>query len=454
MKKIIVFGIGARYKNNAKFLRSHYEIIAFADNSTDKQGRLIEGTPVISITQMKDYPYELVVVTPLVSREIVEQLLQCGITASKIALLSELDEQYTENELTDSSLRIAFQLVGGLGDYLIGANYICALKRKILPEDSLIDVYTNIKDASSIFGNHPGEIFNSHHPYSDLDENWQDNYHVCVILRRYPQILKMDVEYLSRRSGHVLGYLLECEKFRIYHQRFFSVHGIQTDSQGCLYEEVFRRKRIQQPDINEQLKLTENYVYSLPEYQGNEDEYLHSLGLKKKKYITVHRGTEKQYAGKSVKLWPLNQYKGFLEKLISIYPKVPIVQVGAAYDVCEELKGMGQDLVGQTGLEESKLLLKYSYLHIDNEGGLVHLRHAVHGGTSIVLFGPTSDSFFGYSENINIKGNGCGHWCEWVTGDWMIHCPRGFDIQPCMESINPEKVLQEVEKVFEQEKGI
>lgn len=40
--------------------------------------------------------------------------------------------------------------------------------------------------------------------------------------------------------------------------------------------------------------------------------------------------------------------------------------------------------------EKLKVILKHAKLHIDSEGGLVHLRHAIKGGPSVVLFGPTS----------------------------------------------------------------
>ena len=82
---------------------------------------------------------------------------------------------------------------------------------------------------------------------------------------------------------------------------------------------------------------------------------------------------------------------------------------------------------------------------------MVHLRHALKGGRSVVMFGPTSSEFFGYSENENIVGNGCDTWCEWAVYNWQEGCLRGYSNAPCMASIIPEKVMLSVEKIITEE---
>ena len=100
--------------------------------------------------------------------------------------------------------------------------------------------------------------------------------------------------------------------------------------------------------------------------------------------------------------------------------------------------------MGKTSLEQVKVILKNSCLHIDNEGGYTHIRHAISGGKTAVLFGPTSVDFFGYSDNINIKGEGCETFCEWCTANWQEVCVRGFTYPPCMYSITPEAVFRRI----------
>ena len=90
-------------------------------------------------------------------------------------------------------------------------------------------------------------------------------------------------------------------------------------------------------------------------------------------------------------------------------------------------------------------------VNIDNEGGNVHLRHALNGGISAVIYGPTAPEFYGYSENINLRGNGCKYPCEWVINNWQANCARGFESEnlPCMNSLTPEIVFNNIKKVLE-----
>ena len=130
------------------------------------------------------------------------------------------------------------------------------------------------------------------------------------------------------------------------------------------------------------------------------------------------------------------------------YPELAVVQLGVSRERCPAMEGVSVDLIGKSSIEQVKNLLKISAVHIDCEGGFVHLRHALNGGPAVVLFGPTPKRFFGYSENINIRGDGCPEPCEWKTADWQIRCVNGFEKQPCMLSISPEKVMDEILKLI------
>ena len=82
-------------------------------------------------------------------------------------------------------------------------------------------------------------------------------------------------------------------------------------------------------------------------------------------------------------------------------------------------------------------ILRQSVLHIDIDGGLVHL--ATHMGTKcIVLFGPTPVSYYGYEENINLKAGNC-HECYCLYPE-TNRCARDMEQPECMYSITPEAV--------------
>lgn len=96
-----------------------------------------------------------------------------------------------------------------------------------------------------------------------------------------------------------------------------------------------------------------------------------------------------------------------------------IIQVGDKGDT--ELAGADLDLRGQTGLSALCFIMKGAVAHIDTEGGLVHFARASNR-TSIVFFGPTSDSFFGYPANLNLSSPQCGH-CWYSSASWVARCP-------------------------------
>ncbi|WP_428073006.1 glycosyltransferase family 9 protein [Candidatus Avelusimicrobium faecicola] len=108
----------------------------------------------------------------------------------------------------------------------------------------------------------------------------------------------------------------------------------------------------------------------------------------------------------------------------------------------ERLGNADKNLAGKTSLEEIKVILKHAFLHIDSEGGLVHLRHALKGGASCVFYGPTSPQVYGYSENISLCSNVCPIYCECYSRTWQKKCLRGKRI--CMESITPQYALDKI----------
>lgn len=443
MKKAAVFGIGDNFVRNYDHLKVKYEITALIDNSSQKKGVVIDGLPVVPLNALTDVPYDLVIITPNNYREIMKQLLENGIEAERIALLGDI----LDVDHWDGVLHIAFCIYGGLGDYLVAANYLYLFRQRFKNPRITIDLFcgTGSQMASAVFGE------------KDLAENIFPNpsepsldpkYGLVIQLTRYPEIVRSEMDKVYRVDPDLLDYIFVCEKFKIINKRYF-VPGLINDGQSAALAEYEGIKRIQQPDVYQILGIKEEFQYPLF-IAEDETRYLTGLGLKPNEYLTVHRGCDLRYCQHSTKLWPIDYYDVLIHKIKENYPSLPVLQIGASHTMCLDMDGTDYNLVEKTTLEQVKVLLKNSLIHIDNEGGMVHLRHALHGGNSIVIFGPTSEKFFGYSENRNIRGKGCAHWCEWVTDTWQVKCARGFEEAPCMRSITPERIFREVSKQLEE----
>jgi ADP-heptose:LPS heptosyltransferase len=116
------------------------------------------------------------------------------------------------------------------------------------------------------------------------------------------------------------------------------------------------------------------------------------------------------------------------------------VQLGSSSSI--PISGVDINLIDKTTIEEAAGLIKHALLHIDNEGGLVHVARCL-GVRSCVVFGPTPAEYFGYPENINFRPLECGG-CWWINETWMDQCPRGFDIPKCMESHLPATIASAI----------
>ena len=121
-------------------------------------------------------------------------------------------------------------------------------------------------------------------------------------------------------------------------------------------------------------------------------------------------------------------------------PQTKIVQLGSKTSV--PIAGVDLNLINTTTLPQAAALLRDAALHVDIEGGLVHVAASL-GTRSVVLFGPTSLGYFGYPGNVNIASGFCGN-CWGVTERWMETCPRGYGSARCMDLIDPARVVDAV----------
>lgn len=215
------------------------------------------------------------------------------------------------------------------------------------------------------------------------------------------------------------------------------------DGESATFSINLGKKRINQADILNIFSMTEEYHYTGIQI---DDDILKKHGLETKRYITIHRGVDTDQVNNSVKLWPVSFYNNLILQIRRYFPEFKIIQLGVSHARCETMENIDLNLVEETTLSEVGALLKNAWLHVDCEGGLVHLRHALKGGKSAVIFGPTSPNFFGYSENINVRSSACPYPCEWMTENWQETCPRYNQKHLCMTSLHADIVMSEIEK--------
>ena len=166
------------------------------------------------------------------------------------------------------------------------------------------------------------------------------------------------------------------------------------------------------------------------------------LGLGK--YITMNVGSTDPRRTQ-LKEWPVKYYEKLAKIIKGVYPDLQIVQIGARG--CRRIEYMDYYFLGnELGVVE--YILNNSLLHIDCEGGLVHLASQL-STKCLVVFGPTSVNYFGYESNINITANICSPCC-WKWKD-AYTCLKGESIPPsCMTAITPEMVYYKCENYLKE----
>ena len=345
----------------------------------------------------------------------------------------------------DGKIRVAFLFEGGYGDFLLCANFFDYFRKKFGADNISFDLYGTggLKD---IF-NYPipnVAIFDR----KDCPFDNMARYDVFFKIAKRNQLMHADKERLLKYAPDLREYILMCEKYAQENKPLFEMNP-RLDGLNSSVSIAQGKKRIQEADIYGFLGVTEDFKYEFL-IKEDEDAYLKSLGLVSKKFILVHRGWDAAYnKGEHVKAWSIKSCGDIIERLKKEFPNYKIVLFGVDRQQAPSAKGADIDLIGKTTLNQAKVLLKHAAVLIDNEGGMVHLRHALKGGPSVILFGPTAKELFGYSENKNITSNVCAHWCEWLSEDWQYKCAKtGKNGHPCMDAINSSDIISAVKSIL------
>ena len=166
-----------------------------------------------------------------------------------------------------------------------------------------------------------------------------------------------------------------------------------------------------------------------------------ACGLAGRRYITVHNGFDTDFIVSGD--WATKCYPHFPEvvaRLRALLPDLRVVQIGTS--TSRSIEGADVSLLGRTTLPQVAAIIGGAAMHLDNEGGLVHLAACL-GVRSCVVFGPTPSAYFGYPTNENVDPLVCGG-CWWIKKTWMDACPRGFGEARCMTEQPPGAIAARV----------
>lgn len=317
---------------------------------------------------------------------------------------------------------------GGLGDLLVIAKYLRDLGEHC--GDISFDVYCADLEKGAWVFQHVREVRRCYGPLAVPAAT--SDYDLTLEIGQYPVIDETTVH--SAAVGSHARLKLVVNRLR----EFARLHEVEIGRRPFFDSHIAQQAVFANKTRIDYLQ----YVSGIPAGDGRialtcDPGIQARLGLAETAYVTVHSGFDPNFviSGKSAtKCYP--HFDEVARRVKQSCPAIALVQVGARNSV--RVAGCDFDLRGRTTLPEVAGLLSRAMLHVDNEGGLVHVAAQL-GVRSCVIFGPTPADYFGYEGNLNIKPLSCGG-CWWINDSWMDQCPRGFDVPPCMAQQPPETV--------------
>ena len=449
--RIIIYGagdVGQEYLQQME-LTGYCEVIAFVDKAHDKYAPMI--VPIYSVEELKRLSFDYVVLAFKMGahvRAVTKSLLELGVSHKQIiyvdprddikVLISDIDTSEVGDRnyaYEHNGVSIALKYGPGIGDTLV--------KKKIFMElvsmesDCNIDIYcpgisqvvysfySDQKNLNAVFDD-GGALYASQHKKYDLSLTL--SFMMEVDSFNYERVKEHNIEFAEK-----LKQLQEaCSNYHLTGvgviQRYVHFHRMKF--LGLDYYTY--------PNYTGVFNIKDHQV-TIPLDVSYEDQ-VRRLALPEK-YVTINYGggvasncTNNEIA----KEWPFSYLERFVKLFKEKYPQVGVIQLGS--EGTPKVNGVDACFLGEN-LELVKYIIRDSLVHIDKEGGLVHLATQL-GTKCIVCFGPTQEEFFGYPENINLKAGNC-HGCHCLYDGFDV-CARGMKKPECMWSITPQMVMDKV----------
>jgi FkbM family methyltransferase len=325
---------------------------------------------------------------------------------------------------------LALVISGGLGDFLVIARFVRDLTAQV--GDIVFDVFSPKPElARWAFTNVPG--FTA--AYNDIMfSDVVSEYDVGMRINQFVFVYRDHIRWRAIRNHERLVKAIKATlEFRPQIDVFIDRHPFLDNAlaRTAVFDNATREQYLHK-------------IAGIP-YRGAQlpvpvdESVVARLGLRHGEYVTVHNGFDTGFVisgRRATKCYP--HFGAVVARLKVEFPHLQFVQIGSV--TSESIAECDLILLDQTSLQEVAGLITGAVLHLDNEGGLVHLAACV-GTRSAVVFGPTPSDYFGYPQNINIDPPVCGN-CWWITRTWMDVCVKGYDGPLCMTEQSPEVVAK------------
>lgn len=329
----------------------------------------------------------------------------------------------------EGRLTLAIAATGGLGDLIIAARCIRDLQREAEPFS--FDVFVSAPDTARwLFSAVPG----FERAFADTIENIAGRAYDLRLCANQTIVISPGSEPSAslRQAPRMTAVVNHINRARRSIEPYIRYHP--------LLDNGLARKAVMSN------RCRRDFLHSMAglEYGGDQldiasdDSIISRLGLTGRPFVTLHNGFDPNFVivgQRATKCYP--HFAEVVAGLKAARPDLLIVQIGTA--TSEPIAHVDVPLIGRTNLQEVAGLLRATSLHLDNEGGLVHLA-ACYGRRSVVVFGPTPSDYFGYPHNINVDPLRCGN-CWWIDELWMDRCPRGLAEPECVYAQPPETIV-------------
>ena len=448
--KIVIYGggeVGWEYIRQL-VITNYADIVGVVDRRADDMERL--PVKIFSPEQLEQIDFDYIVLA-FKSRTYFEKvssdLKKRGIDETRIVYVPQriepdyeismeydrLNHEKTIYAYEMDCVSVAIKIGSAIGDNIIQKKFIAALAK--LNPSLKIDIYSPIANSFlpwmysdlqniNVFIQDAGSLYAQNYSKYDLSLNiW------VMISIDYINEIKLKNEYVDfyHKIKVIENKIIETDMN--YHMPMYNFYA-RAIKQGKNAYTVYNFDGVM--DIQDQrvhISLDDSFLQNFKK-----------LGLPLK-YVTINYGNRvaMQASQTVAKQWPLECFEDFARSFSKEFSDIKIVQLGAE-DACF-LKNVDEYVIGKP-LELVAHVLKNSLLHIDIEGGLVHLATQL-GTKCVVLFGPTQELYFGYKQNINIKAGTCHEMYLDYT-----KCARHMDRPECMYNITPKMVLEKVKEYF------
>lgn len=339
-----------------------------------------------------------------------------------------------EREKEDEGhILIAFYPTGGFGDGIISSKLLDEL---MTLGPVRIDVFcNNIAFGQAVYGKRPGVRVL---PY-DAYEHSKYIYDIALTVEHFIHVDHYKAKNVAKYSPALADKM---------HALGVSIRKVRPDIGQQCYREAMHFERCKLLGINRYTELNHINVFHIQDQRSAvylDDKYLfrlEELDILDKKYITINRGADSMgRSGTQTKVWPEEYYVEFVKLFKEKYPDILIYQIGSKGN--KKIKGADKYIFGEN-LEVIKWVLKNSKLHLDCEGGMVHLASQL-STKCVVIFGPTPTHMYAYPWNINLVSKNCNN-CMGSHEDWAFTCYRGLPEPECMYSITASMVMDSIKE--------